>query len=121
MTQEHAQNDAQEHESHVAIIWKVFGVLTVVTIIEVALGIVRPDALNLHGVLGTSWLNWIFIILTIVKAYGITWYFMHMIHEKTSLRRAIVWTGVFLICYLTALLLIEGEHLGEIVSEYTRW
>ena len=40
-------------------------------------------------------LNWIFIILTIVKAYYITWDFMHMRDETKGLRRAVVWTGVF--------------------------
>ncbi len=53
-------------------------------------------------------LNWIFIILTLVKAYYITWDFMHMRDEWKSLRRAVVWTGVFLICYLILILLIEG-------------
>ena len=37
--------------------------------------------------LGMKILNWIFIILTIVKAYYITWDFMHMRDEKASLRR----------------------------------
>ena len=32
-------------------------------------------------VLGMKILNWIFIILTIVKAYYITWDFMHMRDE----------------------------------------
>ncbi|PIE49171.1 MAG: cytochrome C oxidase subunit IV [Flavobacteriales bacterium] len=116
-----AQEHVHEHESHAGLIWKVFGVLTLVTIVEVVLGIIRPDVLYLHNFMSTSWLNWIFIILTIVKAYGITWYFMHMKDEKAGLRRAIVWTGIFLICYLTALLLIEGGYLSRMLIEYTRW
>ena len=108
-------------ESHTGLIWKVFGFLSLITIVEVILGINKPDWLYLTKFLGTSVLNWIFLILTLVKAYGIAWYFMHLKQEKAGLRRAIVWTAVFLICYLTTLVLIEGEYLGSILSSYTRW
>ena len=37
----------QEHTSHTKLIWKVFGILSVITIVEVILGIVKPDALHL--------------------------------------------------------------------------
>ena len=59
-------------------------------------------------------LNWIFIILTLVKAYYITWDFMHMRDETPALRRAVVWTGVFLICYLIFILLQEGGYVFEV-------
>ena len=110
-----------EHTSHTALIWKVFIFLSVITFVEVALGIYKPEALHLSSFLGTSPLNWIFLILTLVKAYGITWYFMHMIDEKKWLRRTVVWTTVFLICYLAALVLIEGSYLNEIMSPYVKW
>ncbi|RPD95994.1 cytochrome C oxidase subunit IV [Aureibaculum marinum] len=114
-------NQEHEHESHVGLIWKVFGFLSLITIIEVVLGIIKPDSLHLGKFLGTSYLNLIFIILTLVKAYGIAWYFMHLKDEKTSFRRAIVWTGVFLICYLSTLVLIEGNYIGDVMREFTRW
>ena len=66
------------HESNTKRIWIVFGFLSLVTIVEVGLGIIKPDSLHLTSFLGTSPLNWIFIILTLVKAYYITWAFMHM-------------------------------------------
>ena len=112
---------AHEHKSHTKLIWKVFGILSIVTIVEVALGIVKPDFLHLTKILGTSPLNIIFIVLTLVKAYYITWFFMHMADEKKSLRRAVVWTGVFLIIYLVTLILIEGQYIYEVMSDYTRW
>ena len=61
-----------------------------------------------------KYLNWIFIILTLVKAYYITWDFMHMRDEPSGLRRAVVWTAVFLICYLIAILLVEADYIYEI-------
>lgn len=110
-----------EHTSHTALIWKVFTYLSLITIVEVALGIYKPAALHLSSFLGTSPLNWIFLILTLVKAYGITWYFMHMIDEKKWFRRAVVWTTIFLICYLAALCLIEGSYLNEVMTPYLKW
>ena len=101
-------------KSTVSKIWGVFVVLSIVTIIEVALGIMRPSFLLEHDFLSLHLLNWIFIILTIVKAYYITWDFMHMRDETTGLRRAVVWTGVFLIAYLVALLLLEGDYIYEV-------
>jgi hypothetical protein len=108
-------------KSHTALIWKVFAFLSLVTIVEVFLGITKPHALNLTNVLGTSILNWIFLILTLIKAYGIAWYFMHLRDEKTWLRRAIVWPVVFLISYLAFFLLYEGGALEIISQSMTRW
>lgn len=112
---------SHEHKSHTALIWKVFGILSIVTIVEVALGIIKPDFLYLTKILGTSPLNIIFIILTLVKAYYITWFFMHMADEKKSLRRAVVWTAVFLIMYLVTLLLIEGGYIYKVLGPLTKW
>lgn len=108
------------HESHSGLIWKVFIFLSIITTIEVLLGIYKPESLHIHG-FGTSWLNWIFILLTLVKAYGIAWYFMHLKQEKTSLRRAIVWTVVFLICYLSFIILMEGDYMNFRLAPYLRW
>ncbi|MBG7613477.1 cytochrome C oxidase subunit IV family protein [Polaribacter sp. BAL334] len=112
---------AHAHESNVKRIWMVFGLLSVVTIVEVALGIVKPDSLHLTRFLGTSPLNWIFIILTLFKAYYITWTFMHMEGEKKWFRRSVVWTAVFLICYLVTLLLIEGGYLFDTLGPLVNW
>jgi cytochrome c oxidase subunit IV len=100
-------------KSNTQKIWGVLIFLSIVTIIEVVLGYIKPAALN-EVVLGLKILNWIFIILTLVKAYYITWDFMHMRDEVKGLRRAVVWTGVFLILYLVAILLVEGDYIYEV-------
>ncbi|MGB1307977.1 MAG: cytochrome C oxidase subunit IV family protein, partial [Oceanihabitans sp.] len=53
---------------------------------------------------------------TIVKAYYITWDFMHMRDETKALRRMVVWTAVFLILYLIAILLQEGGYIETVYS-----
>lgn len=108
-------------ESHTGLIWRVFLFLSVITIVEVFLGISKPDILHLTPFIGTSLLNWIFLILTLVKAYGIAWYFMHLKEEKTWFRRAIVWPVVFLIVYLAFFVLYEGDSSYAILSEWTKW
>jgi len=112
---------AQEHTSHTKLIWKVFGILSVITIVEVFLGIKKPAFLYLTSFIGTNLLNLIFIILTLVKAYYIVWFFMHMADEKKNLRRAVVWTALFLISYLAALLLIEGGYVYDVLGPLTKW
>ena len=77
-------------KSNTQKIWGVLILLSIVTAVEVVLGIYKPEALESH-ILGMKGLNWIFIILTIVKAYYITWDFMHMRDETPGLRRAVVW------------------------------
>lgn len=34
--------------------------------------------------------------------------------ETVGLRRAVVWTGVFLIAYIIVLILIEGDYIYEV-------
>ena len=109
------------HESSKKRIWIVLALLSIITAVEVVLGIYKPPSLYLGGFLGTSFLNWIFIILTIAKAYYIAWAFMHLEGEKTWFRRSIVWTGVFLICYLVTLVLIEGSYLFDTLAPLVKW
>ena len=122
-------------KSNTQKIWGVLIFLSIVTAIEVVLGIYKPEILMtsvmtpFEGGLGatllniiffafiyTKSLNLIFIVLTIVKAYYITWDFMHMRDETKALRRVVVWTAIFLICYLVFILL---QEVGYIESVYT--
>ena len=102
-------------KSNTQKIWGVLILLSIVTAIEVVLGIYKPHAL-LQPFFGMKILNWIFIILTIVKAYYITWDFMHMRDETKALRRMVVWTTIFLICYLLFILLQEGGYIEGVYS-----
>ncbi len=106
-------HDIGHHESNTAKIWRVFYILSIITIVEVAFGIWKPEFMNATFI-SMKWLNWFFIILTLVKAYYITWSFMHMEGETKGLRRAVVWTGIFLISYLIFILLTEGDYIYEV-------
>ena len=110
------------HVSNTKRIWFVFGLLSAVTIVEVFLGIVKPEALHLNHFLGMNLLNWIFYILTIFKAYYIVWAFMHMEGEKSSLRTAVVAPVIFLVLYLLFILLTEAVYIFEVFKNSTiKW
>ncbi|SNZ01032.1 cytochrome C oxidase subunit IV family protein [Flagellimonas pacifica] len=104
-------------KSNVQKIWGVLAFLSLVTAVEVILGIYKPEFLTKNYFIGMKLLNWIFIILTLVKAYYIAWDFMHLRDEKSSLRRAIVWTPVFLICYLIFILLFEADYIYNVFKD----
>ncbi len=109
-------------KSNVSKIWGVLIFLTIITTIEVALGIAKPKILISSYFLGMKVLNWIFIILTLVKAYYIAWDFMHLRDEKSSLRRAIVWTPIFLVLYLVFILLFEADYIYVIFRDgFVKW
>jgi len=109
-------------KSNTQKIWGVLIFLTIVTAVEVALGITKPEFLTNNTFLAMKLLNWIFIILTLVKAYYITWDFMHMRDEKSSLRRAVVWTPIFLVAYLLFILLFEADYIyGVFKDGFVTW
>lgn len=113
---------SHEHVSNTKRIWFVFGLLSLITIIEVALGIVKPGALEFNHFLGLNLLNWVFYILTIVKAYYIVWAFMHMEGEKSALRWSVVLPVIFLVLYLLFILLTEGHYIYGVFKDSTiKW
>ena len=102
-------------------IWAVLLFLSIVTTIEVALGISKPEIL-MNTFLSAKIINWIFIILTLVKAYYIAWDFMHLRDEKNGLQASIVITLLFLIAYLVFILLVEGNYIYDVIYEgFVSW
>jgi len=113
---------SHEHVSNIGRIWKVFGILSAVTVVEVILGILKPDVLHMNNFMGMNLLNWIFYALTVYKAYYIVYAFMHMEGEKSTLRSAVVFPLIFLILYILFILLTEGDYIYEVFKNSTiKW
>ncbi|MBC8399125.1 MAG: cytochrome C oxidase subunit IV family protein [Flavobacteriales bacterium] len=109
-------------KSNTSKIWAVLFFLSVVTIVEVALGIIKPEVLIVNSFLSMKLINWIFIILTIVKAYYIMWDFMHMRDEVRGLQFSVIVTLSFLIAYLAFILLVEGNYIFDVMYEgFVSW
>ncbi len=110
------------HESNTKRIWTVFGILSLITIVEVIFGIVKPGALQFNSFLGLNLLNWLFIILTLVKAYYIVYAFMHMEGEKATLRNSVIYPLIFLVVYLLFILLTEANYVFDVFKNSTiKW
>ncbi len=110
------------HVSNTKRIWLVFGILSVVTTVEVILGIIKPDFLHMTNFFKMNLLNWIFIILTLYKAYYIIWAFMHLEAEKSSLKWSIVAPVIILVAYLLFILLVEADYIFEVFKNGTiKW
>jgi len=113
---------SHQHVSNTKRIWTVFGILSVITIVEVIFGIIKTESLLMTNFLSLNLLNWLFIILTLVKAYYIVYAFMHMEGEKTSLRYAVILPLIFLVVYLLFILLTEANYVFEVFKDSTiKW
>ncbi|MDA0757689.1 MAG: cytochrome C oxidase subunit IV family protein [Bacteroidetes bacterium] len=109
-------------KSNESKIWGVLIFLSIVTVVEVALGIIKPEVLVVNSFLSMKMINWIFIILTIVKAYYIGWDFMHLRDELQGLQFSVTITLMFLIAYLAFILLVEGNYIFDVIYEgFVSW
>ena len=88
---------------------KVLIALSVVTIVEVAMGMTwsRDESM-------AAFLKYTFIFLTLVKAGGITWYFMHLGDERRNFQAVILLPYFVLIGYLIAICLNEAVYNGSL-------
>ncbi|MDX5326243.1 MAG: cytochrome C oxidase subunit IV family protein [Bacteroidota bacterium] len=102
------------HHEGTRRIWIVFFILLIVTTVEVALGIIKPEIL-LTPFLGTHILNVIFIVLTLVKAYYIVSVFMHLGDERKGFQWTVYLPILILIPYLTFILITEGSYMFKML------
>jgi cytochrome c oxidase subunit IV len=109
MAVEHTQTHGHA-EDHATMskgkIWQVFFYLLGITGLEffIALFLLPHRYLN-HGV-G----NFLYIVLTLVKAFYIVGYFMHLKFEKLAFKTGIIISLIFII-YFIVLMLTEGSYL----------
>jgi caa(3)-type oxidase subunit IV len=90
-------------------IWKVTALLSIVTIVEVAIGWFLPRA-EVGGLGSWSWfgIESIYMVLTVFKAAYIILVFMHLGDERKALRRMILWPYILFILYLVFILVTEA-------------
>ena len=105
-TTEHTLAPGEIAKPNTAWIWRVFGILVLITAIEfVFVFFMNPSTLR----------NSIFIVLTILKAFFIVGEFMHLKHETKGL----IWTilvPVSLLIWLLVALITEGSFIGEVLQ-----
>lgn len=109
----HEDINSAESKAKVRKIWKVTGILTAITIFEVAVGLLlynsNPDISKMAIHLG---IIAYFIILTMLKAYYIVKVFMHL-GDETRMFGKFILTPLVLILWLATVLLAESTyHIG---------
>jgi caa(3)-type oxidase subunit IV len=112
MSEHHSHTeDGHEHGDHAGLskgkIWKVFAILLLITVVEFIIALWAIP----NGHMTQKFGNYVYIALTLLKAFYIVAYFMHLKFEKRGLQLALTVSFVF-IMYFIVLMLIEGDYLN---------
>ena len=98
-------------------IWKVTGILSVLTIVELALGfwmMGMPDG-------GLRWsIKGAIIILMLAKAFYIVGYFMHLRHEIRNLIMTIIVPLLLFVWFIIAFL-ADGHSFNKLKTNYNHY
>lgn len=94
------------NKSEINNLWKIAGILLVITIIEFAFAFSMPDDWKVMKIS-------IFVGLTFVKAFYIVSEFMHLKHETKTLIWSIV-LPMILVVWLVIALIYEGGAILEV-------
>lgn len=107
-----AQHSEEEGKGKRKVLWRVFWIMLTITIAELIIGIKAGD----WGLLtelqeSTALLKFIFIGLTLVKAYFIVYAFMHLGHEYKFFKWVVIAPYSLFIVYLIYMMTItEGLY-----------
>lgn len=113
---EYSLDTHHSDEAGVKIRKKIYAVtilLTLVTVIEVALG-----SYIKQGSGAWPFVKWSFIIMTLLKAYYIVMTFMHLGDERRSLRLIILVPYLIFMIYLIFICLWEAFELNNVWTTY---
>lgn len=108
---------AVHDEAHGKIVrkklWMVFWIMLIVTLFELFIGFKYSE------VLGEINKEYLFIFLTIAKAFFIVFVFMHLGDEKKALKYVIIAPYTLFIFYLAFMAITEGAytlHIRDVIS-----
>ncbi len=87
--------------------------LSIITTVEVALGIFIKQGTTLWPVV-----KWSFIVMTLIKAGYIVAVFMHLADERKSLRYVILLPYAIFILYLIFIGITESSYLNSVWLEF---
>ena len=89
-------------------LWMVFWIMLIVTLFELFIGFKYSE------VLGETNKEYLFIFLTIAKAFFIVFVFMHLGDEKKALKYVIIAPYTLFIFYLAFMVIAEGAYTATI-------
>jgi len=107
----HAHHSEEQGKKMRKKIWVVTAILSIITIIEVGVGILLPKAEQTLMV--WTMIKWGYIALTAVKAGYIVLVFMHLGDEKKNLKYMILVPYILFILYLIFILRTEAVYIND--------
>jgi cytochrome c oxidase subunit IV len=108
-------SEASAHQGHEApsnskAIWRTLGILTAITLVELAVGMLwAPGAIKANHSM-KIWFNIFYLIMTLAKAYFIVSEFMHLGHEVKNLIMTIIFPLTLFIWFIIAFLWEGGSY-----------
>ena len=110
-----AHHSEEEGKKKRKEIWKVTALLSIITAVEVAIGIVLPKSEA-----GNAWffIKWGYILLTVIKAGYIIMIFMHLGEERKTFKLMILVPYIVFILYLIFMILTEASYVGDVWNEF---
>lgn len=105
--------DNEAYNSQVNAVWRATGMLSIITIVEVAIALLWMYKIDPDGHSSKFVLNSFFIVASLLKAYFIVAEFMHVRYEKRALTLTILVPLVFLIWFIIAFLWEGTEWLNN--------
>jgi len=110
--------EGQHHEGMTkGKIWRVFFYLLAITALEFFIALVLVHGGMVPKGLGV---NMVYIVLTLLKAYYIVAYFMHLKFETFGFITSITIVFLFIV-YFIALMLTEGGYLNTHYNAFPFW
>jgi cytochrome c oxidase subunit 4 len=95
-------------ESHGKVVrkklWMVFWIMLIITLFELFIGFKFSESM------GEINKEYLFIFLTVVKAFFIVWVFMHLGDEKKAMKYVIIAPYTLFIFYLAFMAITEGSY-----------
>jgi len=111
-----AHHSEEEGKKKRKEIWKVTIILSIITILEVTVGILWPKT-HVSPLAWTA-IKYGYIVLTLVKAGYIVMVFMHLGEERRNFRMMVLVPYLIFILYLVFHLLNEGVSVGNLWNEF---
>ncbi len=105
----HTDIESSESKTQVKKIWNITIILAVITVVEAIIGILAEDAMGGMKTLR----NFIFLVLTLLKAGYIVTIFMHLGDERKIFRTAVM-TPLILFFWFIVAFLVDGEYWKNI-------
>lgn len=95
-------------------VWMVTGLLTLITIVEIVMGVVWGKAIAAER--PTTWeiIRWSYVVLTIIKAGYIVMVFMHLGDERKNMKQTILIPYIAFMIYLIWICLTEAWSVTEL-------